>query len=261
MAILNFWGKDEPRLQALILLSMFGPICEDTDDHYGGEDLTMILSFDQMHILEELNNHTDWELVTEIAPEDFHEGKKMFFTLAQAICSCMSYSNFWKEEMSSIVLDIMFRTPTLWMRENIAGFLLFCSESAILHYVGSMIETEEDDRINKAAILVTDMIIMSHRFQNEFSSDKGIGKVMEKLLLIGNREIRLKFQSKLWDAVQDHFLNADEDEVSEGLEVLTEFGSYLVEKTIFMKKNPDQHFTDELENQKEESEEPMEIEE
>ena len=105
------------------------------------------------------------------------------------------------------------------------------------------------------------MIIMSHRFQNEFSSDKGIGKVMEKLLLIGNREIRLKFQSKLWDAVQDHFLNADEDEVSEGLEVLTEFGSYLVEKTIFMKKNPDQHFTDELENQKEESEEPMEIEE
>ena len=109
-------------------------------------------------------------------------------------------------------------------------------------------------------LLVTDMIIMSHRFQNEFASDKGIGKVMDKLLLIGNREIRLKFQSKLWDAVQDHFLNANEEEASEGLEVLTAFGAYLVEKTIFMKKI--ELITDGLlENKKEESEEPMEIEE
>ena len=153
MAVLNYFAKDRPWLQALVLLSMFGPICEDTDDHYGGEDLSMILTFDQLHILEELNNHTDWELVTEYSPDDFHEGKKMFFTLAQAICSCMSYSNVWKEGMSSDVLDMMFQTPTLWMRENIAGFLLFCSENAILHYVGSMIETEEDDQINKAAIL------------------------------------------------------------------------------------------------------------
>ena len=86
---------------------------------------------------------------------------------------------------------------------------------------------------------------------------------MDKLLLIGNREIRLKFQSKLWGAVQDHFLNANEEEASEGLEVLTAFGAYLVEKTIFMKKKEhDQHVTDGiLENKKEESEEPMEIEE
>ena len=106
------------------------------------------------------------------------------------------------------------------------------------------------------AILVTDMIIMSHRFENEFSSDKGIGKVLEKLTLIGNREIRLKFQSKLWDTVQDHLLNADEDWgsdmdwASECLETLTAFGAFLSDKTI-----------DELENKKEESEEMMEIEE
>jgi len=244
LAVLNYFVKDKPRLQALVLLSLFGPVCEDTDDHYGGEDLSMVLTFDQLHMLEELNNHTDWELVAEIAPDDFHEGKKMFFTLAQAICSCMSYSTVWKEGMSSDVLDMLFQTPNLWMRENIAGFLLFCSENAILHYIGGMIETEEDVQINKAAVLVTDMIIMSHRFENEFSSDKGIGKVLEKLLLIGNGEIRLKFQSKLWDAVQDHFLNADAEEASEGLEILSAFGAYLMEKTIFMKKKHDQHVTE-----------------
>ena len=147
MAVLNYFVKDKPRLQALVLLSMFGPIlCENTDDLYGGEDLCVCLTFDQIHILEELYNHTDWEVLTEIAPSDFQEGKKMFSTLAQAICSCMAYSTVWKERMSSDVLDMLFQTPNLWMQETIAAFLLFCSENAILHYVGSMIETEEADQ-------------------------------------------------------------------------------------------------------------------
>ena len=255
LAVLNYFARDNPRLQALVLLSMFGPICE-FDDHFGGEDLCVFLTFDQQHILEELYNHTDWDVLTEIDSSDFDTGKKKFVTLAQAICCCMANSIAWKQKMSSDVLDMLFQTPKLWMSTNIVGFLLFCPEFAILHYVGRMIETEEDDQIYKAANLVTDMIIMSHRFANEYTSDKGIGKVLEKLTLIGNREIRLKFQSKLWDTVQDHLLNADEDWgsdmdwASECLETLTAFGAFLSDKTI-----------DELENKKEESEEMMEIEE
>ncbi len=52
----------------------------------------------------------------------------MFYTLAQAVCSCMTAVKMWKEELLVPVLDQLFRTPSPWKRENVAGFLLFCSE-------------------------------------------------------------------------------------------------------------------------------------
>ena len=70
----------------------------------------------------------------------------------------------------------LFKTPNEWIRDNVAGFLLFCSENIILYYIGGMIETEEELEVRKAAILVSDMIIMSNRFENEFTSKKGMGK-------------------------------------------------------------------------------------
>ena len=51
----------------------------------------------------------------------------MFYTLAQAVCSCLSITR-WKQNLLCDVLDAMFRIPRPWKRENVAGFLLFCSE-------------------------------------------------------------------------------------------------------------------------------------
>ena len=61
-------------------------------------------------------------------------GKSMFYGLAQAVCSCLSASPTWKSEMCVDVVDALFVTPKPWLRQNEAGFLLFCSESLIIHY-------------------------------------------------------------------------------------------------------------------------------
>jgi hypothetical protein len=79
--------------------------------------------------LEETHNHTDWDSFSDVSPDDFHEGKTMFYTLAQAVCSCITYNKQWKDEMVSEVLDYMFQIPKPWLKENVAGFLLFCNET------------------------------------------------------------------------------------------------------------------------------------
>merc|ERR1712025_262227 len=84
------------KLSAIILLSAFGPSCDQIDDHY---DKDNDLSRTQRGVLEDVFTHTDWELMSDMVPETFFEGKKMFFNLAQAICSCASYCETWKEEM------------------------------------------------------------------------------------------------------------------------------------------------------------------
>ena len=56
------------------------------------------------------------------------QGKEMFYTLAQAVCSCMTAVPAWKETMMASMLDSLFNIPASWKRENVAGFLLFCSE-------------------------------------------------------------------------------------------------------------------------------------
>jgi len=52
----------------------------------------------------------------------------MFFTLAQAVCSCINLNSEWKENMVNPVLEMMFTTPRPWDPINVAGFLLFCNE-------------------------------------------------------------------------------------------------------------------------------------
>ena len=54
----------------------------------------------------------------------------MFYTLAQAVCSCINVASnqFWRQEMLHQVLDELFRLPQIWKKDNVAGFLLFCSE-------------------------------------------------------------------------------------------------------------------------------------
>ena len=135
----------------------------------------------ERHMLEEIHNHTFWEAYVDWIPDDFYEGKSMYAVLAAAICSCMSYSQIWSDSMMTDVLDKMFTVPDTWLRENVAGFLLFCSETLILTYIGDLINTADDEKLNKAARLVTDMIIMSYRFDNQLSNKRGIGKVFEKV--------------------------------------------------------------------------------
>merc|ERR550519_3297569 len=109
----------------------------------------------------------------------------MFLTLAQAICCCLTHQS---EEFSvSPMLDRMFQIPGQWLRDNVASFLLFCNEKLILHYIGEMINALE---IEKATQLLLDMIIVSERFDNELSSEKGVGKVFAKICRVGNPTIR-----------------------------------------------------------------------
>jgi hypothetical protein len=53
----------------------------------------------------------------------------MFFCMAQAVCCCLASTSKWRDNYLVAVLDQMFLTPRPWPLENIAGFLLFCSES------------------------------------------------------------------------------------------------------------------------------------
>ena len=61
------------------------------------------------------------------------QGKKMFFCMAQAICCCLnSRRHQWKNQMLVQVLDSLFHVPRPWPLENVAGFLLFCSEPVLV---------------------------------------------------------------------------------------------------------------------------------
>lgn len=63
----------------------------------------------------------------------FHfKGKAMFYTLAQAICSCVNANKKWRTEHVNRVLDELFKVPRPWRRDNVAGFLLFCSEKVCI---------------------------------------------------------------------------------------------------------------------------------
>jgi hypothetical protein len=60
------------------------------------------------------------------------QGKDLFFGLAQALCSCLNSNQKWRDSMLVTVLDQLFLMPKAWPIENIAGFLLFCSEPVSL---------------------------------------------------------------------------------------------------------------------------------
>ena len=120
-----------PRNLAIFFLAIFGFACEDLLDHY--EESTT-LSYYQYSILADLHNHTDWDCLTDLIPIDFGDGKKMFLTLAQAICCCLTHDPVWKDDVLSDMLDEMFQIPGEWLRDNVASFLLFCNESVSLNY-------------------------------------------------------------------------------------------------------------------------------
>ena len=54
----------------------------------------------------------------------------------------------------------------------------FLSFQLILHYIGEMVMAQS---FEKATQLLLDMIIISDRFDNELTSEKGVGKVFSKV--------------------------------------------------------------------------------
>lgn len=196
LAILEYFVGEDHKQQAMVFLLMFGPACQDAQDHY---DQPESLSPSKIMLLAELNNHTDWERFAESIPEDFYEGKEMFYSLAQAVCSCISASSEWKDQHVNNVLHEMFSIPLKWKRENIAGFLLFCSEALILHYIERKLDSGKEDQIKEAGRILVDMVIISHKFDNSIESDRGIGKVFD---IIGKYPKGVT-QEKLIEAIAD----------------------------------------------------------
>ena len=129
----------------------------------------------------------------------------MFYTLAQAVCSCINVANnqFWRQEMLHRVLDELFRLPQIWKKDNVAGFLLFCSEKVrericygcriylhlnyypqlILDYLKNKLDTEERDQFSEVARLLIDMIKVSYRFDNDLCEGRGIGKILDVVII------------------------------------------------------------------------------
>ena len=51
---------------------------------------------------------------------------------------------------------------------------------------------------------------------------------------IGDGAVRLRFIDEIWKAIENHFLNVEDDDMSadEGIEILRIFGSFLMEKVV-----------------------------
>jgi len=249
MATLKYFiGLDsEPRPQAIFFLTIFGLSCDDIATHY---EKPNTLSHYKMNILDDLHNHTDWTSFTDMMPFDFRDGRKMFLVLAQAICCCLTHESEWKNNMLSPMLDEIFKIPGEWLRENVAAFLLFCNETLILHYIGDMILNGDEYEQEKAANLVHDMIIMSDRFDNELTSEKGVGKVFDKLCILASTSIQNQFYDQLWDTITKQVFSIDQENGE--FDILEDFGSFLMKKAY--KKLPVKLDNDDDENK-------MEIEE
>lgn len=235
---MKYFVGGDPKAQAKFLLSLFGYPCEDNGHHYF--NATSLTNY-QRAILNEMNNHSDWDCYSEHSPSNFHDGKNMFYNLAQVVCTCFSYCEIWRESNCNDVLREIFTTAAIWHRENIAGFLLFCSESLILHFVQEMLFDESDGETIKAASLVIDMVDMSLKFDNELSSKKGMGKVFDCLCapeMISDERQRSKFHMYLWQGLRNQTvaleINGHEDDA---LDLFFKFGTHVMGKAYSIPKS------------------------
>lgn len=149
------------------------------------------------------------------------KGKAMFFPLAQAVCSLQSFSllnasDTWAKEAIVPFLQQLFVTSMPWKRANVAAFLLFCSEKVsfcvhllstlswtlwptvletwltlillrpfslqlILAYLNTMLDKPTEDTLTLVSMILTDMLAMSYRFENDLTPAKGVGSIFIKV--------------------------------------------------------------------------------
>jgi len=258
LAIMNFFldGRlgdfKKAKGQATVLVLMFGPACADNTSHYTAlhqDEIHPDLTPQQRTVISEINNHTDWSAYTENVADNFHQGKSMFYGLAQAVCSCLSASPTWKSEMCVDVVDALFVTPKPWLRQNEAGFLLFCSESLIIHYFRTKLQR---GLRAKVAQQLAQMVLVSQKFDNELCHERGIGKVFdaivrEAMAIAKSHKIKeeaakgseeaetwcqdtTNFSTLVWNNfVEDVVQAEEEDEDIESIEIIRSFGAHVME--------------------------------
>jgi len=209
----NYLGGDDLSRQAMLFVLMFGPPCQDNMGHH--EDLPEALNDSQKLMLNELNNHADWGAFTESTADDFHEGKEMFYTLAQAVCSCLSASAKWKQETCYRLLEELFVTPRGWMAENVAGFLLFCSEALILHLFHTKLASGVRLQVRQVALHLVEMLVVSHKFDNDFTPERGIGKVFDAIcnyhIFTTRKQLIQDIHSEMMDKVRTASADLNEE--------------------------------------------------
>ena len=161
----------------------------------------------------------------------------MFYTLAQAVCSCMTAVPAWREAKMSGMLDSLFNIPASWKRENIAGFLLFCSEKLILEYLRRKLNRRTEAMFLEVGRLLVDMIIISHRFDNELSANRGIGKIFNKVCEYpSSAGDRARLGVAVWRVIsteiEERSMEMDEEDL---LEVLHAFGCQITNNAFIEK--------------------------
>ncbi|TRY63560.1 hypothetical protein TCAL_08697 [Tigriopus californicus] len=227
LTIIRRFVWQSPRAEAMTFFLLFGPTCDDNVSHY---EALGLVNRSQRVVMEELNNHADWSRFEDSNPEDFHEGKAMFYTLAQAICSCVNANKKWRTEHVNRVLDELFKVPRPWRRDNVAGFLLFCSEKLILDYLRDKLSCGSLKNVETVARLLFDMILVSYRFDNELNPERGIGKIFDLMCKFPtSKDMQLRLFEEVWRVAlleMDTFeLTSDEEELSE---VIRNMGVHLM---------------------------------
>lgn len=227
LTIIRRFVWQSPRAEAMTFFLLFGPTCDDNVSHY---EALGLVNRSQRIVMEELNNHADWSRFEDSNPEDFHEGKAMFYTLAQAICSCVNANKKWRTEHVNRVLDELFKVPRPWRRDNVAGFLLFCSEKLILDYLRDKLNCGSLKNVEIVARLLFDMILVSYRFDNELNPERGIGKIFDMMCKFPtSKDMQLRLFEEVWRVAlleMDTFeLTSDEEELSD---VIRNMGVHLM---------------------------------
>lgn len=92
-----------------------------------------------------------------------------------------------------------------------------------------MINDGEEDQLTRAAKMVVDMIIMSHRFDNELTGDKGVGRVFNKLCKMGTTVAsRQNFHLHIWLTINKLIEENSDDFNDAGMDILLNFGKHLM---------------------------------
>uniref|UniRef100_A0A0K2TE61 Fbox protein 47 [Columba livia] n=1 Tax=Lepeophtheirus salmonis TaxID=72036 RepID=A0A0K2TE61_LEPSM len=233
--ILYFIGSS-PTKQGIIIYLMFGPTLshwpeEETPSQVDGNNNDP--TFYKRMLRNDLFTNINWDFMINHTPTDFQEGKKVFNRIAQCVCHLSQSSRLWRKTSLIQVLDILFQFPGEWMRDNISGFLLFCNEKVILHYIYNKLDraASQDIDLEIPAKLLVDVMIVSYKFDNQITHGKGIGSVIDRILSYINHSLRSEFFDCIWDLllkeIEESVENIPIDEVIIG------FGRFISKRSIY----------------------------